>query len=130
MKENKLKMIAVVSAVAASAIVILVLVYQHVNRPAFALEVDATRDTTDISGTLYRVRMVNIGKERLTGIIVELGKNDTQSLEYLDAGQSFYFYPKPDTLVTDVTVKTNEGILVKTSYRTPTKVWGLPGAGR
>jgi hypothetical protein len=32
-----------------------------INKPMFALEVDPTKDTTDISGIMYRIRLTNIG---------------------------------------------------------------------
>ena len=103
--------------------------YQQINRPAFALEVDATKDTTDI-GILYRIRTTNVGTHQLTGIIVELGTNDIQEKSFLDPGQSYYFYPDPETQVSTVKVRTNEGIEIESDYRSPTKVLGLPGAGR
>jgi len=103
--------------------------YQQINRPPFALEVDATKDTTDI-GILYRIRTTNVGTQQLTGIIVELGTNDIQEKSFLDPGQSYYFYPDPETQVSTVKVRTNEGIEIESDYRSPTKVLGLPGAGR
>ena len=103
--------------------------YQQINRPAFALEVDATKDTTDI-GILYRIRTTNVGTQQLTGIIVKLGTNDIQEKSFLDPGQSYYFYPDPETQVSTVKVRTNEGIEIESDYRSPTKVLGLPGAGR
>jgi len=103
--------------------------YQQINRPAFALEVDATKDTTDI-GILYRIRTTNVGTQQLTGIIIELGTNDIQEKSFLDPGQSYYFYPDPETQVSTVKVRTNEGIEIESDYRSPTKVLGLPGAGR
>jgi hypothetical protein len=103
--------------------------YQEVNRPAYALEVDATKDTTDV-GILYRIRMTNVGTQQLTGIVVELGANDVQGKDLLDPGQSYYFYPDPETQVSTVKVRTNEGIAIESDYRSPTKVLGLPGAGR
>lgn len=103
--------------------------YQQINRPPFALEVDATKDTTDI-GILYRIRTTNVGTQQLTGIIVELGTNDIQEKSFLDPGQSYYFYPDPETQVSKVKVRTNEGIEIESDYRSPTKVLGLPGAGR
>jgi len=103
--------------------------YQQINRPAFALEVDATKDTTDI-GILYRIRTTNVGTQQLTGIIVELGTNDIQEKSFLDPGQSYYFYPDPETQVSTVKVRTNEGIEIESDYRSPTKVLALPGAGR
>ncbi|TLY09077.1 MAG: hypothetical protein E6K85_06885 [Thaumarchaeota archaeon] len=103
--------------------------YQQINRPAFALEVDATKDTTDI-GIMYRIRTTNVGTQQLTGIIVELGTNDIQEKSFLDPGQSYYFYPDPETQVSTVKVRTNEGIEIESDYRSPTKVLGLPGAGR
>ncbi|HEY7079000.1 MAG TPA: hypothetical protein VH500_04815 [Nitrososphaeraceae archaeon] len=100
------------------------------NKPQYGLEVDPTKDTTDIAGTQYRIRLTNIGLKPITGITVVQGKIDIQNLSTLDAGQSFYFYPKPDTIVSTVNVTTKEGIHVHANYRTPTKVLGLPGAGR
>jgi hypothetical protein len=102
----------------------------QINKPMFALEVDPTKDTTDISGIMYRIRLTNIGLKQLTGIVVNLGKNDVQNLAYLDPGQSYFFYPKPNTLVSTVKVTTNEGIHIQSDFRSPTKVLGLPGAGR
>lgn len=121
-------------AVIVAAIVIAVatagyFAYQQVNRPAFALEVDATKDTTDV-GIMYRIRATNVGTQQLTGIIVELGANDIQEKSFLDPGQSYYFYPEPETQVSMVKVRTNEGIEIESDYRSPTKVLGLPGAGR
>jgi hypothetical protein len=104
-------------------------VYQEISRPAYALEVDATKDTTDV-GIQYRIRMTNVGTQQLTGIIVELGANDIQEKAFLDPGQSYYFYPEPETEVSKVKVRTNEGIELESDYRSPTKVLGLPGAGR
>ena len=105
------------------------LALQQIAKPQFALEVDATRDTTDI-GILYRIRMTNVGAQQLTGIIVELGENDIQAKSFLGPGQSYYFYPDPETKISTVKVKTNEGIRIETDYRSPIKVLGLPGAGR
>ena len=102
----------------------------QINKPLFALEVDPTKDTTDISGIMYRIRLTNVGLKQLTGIVVDLGKNDIQNLPYLDPGQSYFFYPKPDTLVNTVKVTTHEGIYIQSDFRSPTKVLGLPGAGR
>src|SRR5215217_8827717 len=98
----------------------------HLNKSTFALEVDPTKDTTDIAGTMYRIRLTNIGLKQLTGIVVNLGKNDVQNLAYLDPGQSYFFYPKPDTLVSTVKVTTNESIQIQSDFRSPTKVLGLP----
>jgi hypothetical protein len=104
--------------------------YSSLNRPQYALEVDATRDTTDISGTLYRIRVANVGSERLTGISAEMGAGDVQTREFLDPGQTYYFYPNPDTMRPTIRVTANEGIDMTTDYRTPTKALGLPGTGR
>jgi hypothetical protein len=102
----------------------------QINKPMFALDVDPTKDTTDLSGIMYRIRLTNSGLKQLTGIVVNLGKNDVQNLAYLDPGQSYFFYPKPDTLVSNVNVTTHEGIRIQSDFRSPTKVLGLPGAGR
>lgn len=104
--------------------------FTNLTRPDYALEVDATRDTTDISGTLYRIRVVNVGTERLTDITAELGTGDVQHKDFLDPGQTFYFYPDTDTLSPTIRITANEGIEVVTGYRTPAKTIGLPGAGR
>lgn len=108
----------------------MIFLYAQLNRPAHALEVDATRDTTDISGIFYRIRLTNVGTEELTGIVAELGPEDVQSRESLGPGQSYFFYPEPETPEGTIRISTNEGIIVVTDYRTPTKVLGLPGAGR
>jgi hypothetical protein len=102
----------------------------QINRPEFGLQVDPTKDTTDMAGTQYRIRLTNIGLKPITGITVVQGKRDIQNLSSLEAGQSFYFYPKPDTIVSTVNVTTNEGIHIYANYRSPTKVLGLPGGGR
>jgi len=100
------------------------------SRVPYALEIDATKDTTDIAGTYYRVRINNIGYDALTNISVFLGKNDLQYLDNLAPGQSFFFYPKPETNVEKIRITTEEGINVTTDYRTPLKGIGLPGSGR
>lgn len=105
-------------------------IYTQLNRPPYALEVDATRDTTDISGVFYRIRVTNAGTEQLTGIIAELSADDIQETPFLDPGKSYYFYPEPETKEATIKVTTSEGIEVFADYRTPTKVIGLPGAGR
>lgn len=114
----------------AAAVVAGYAAFAWLSRPQYALEVDATRDTTDISGTLYRIRVANTGSERLTGITAEMGRGDVQTKDFLDPGKTYYFYPNPDTLAPTIKVTTNEGIEVVTDYRTPTKTLGLPGAGR
>lgn len=112
-----------------AAVIVGYLTYQEINRPQYALEVDAMKDITDV-GIQYRIRTTNIGTQQLTGIVVELGANDKKEKEFLDPGQSYYFYPEPETLVSTVKVRTNEGIEIESSYRSPTKVLGLPGGGR
>jgi hypothetical protein len=111
------------------AVLIFLLIKQESKVP-YALEVDATKDTTDIAGTYYRVRVNNIGMNPLTSINVYLGKNDIQHLDSLASGQSFFFYPKPDTKIETIIVTTKEGVSVTTDYRTPLKGIGLPGSGR
>jgi hypothetical protein len=115
--------------IAAAVSIVCYIAYQLINRPQFALEVDATKDTTDV-GIQYRIRMTNVGTHQLTGIVVDLGANDIQNKSFLDPGQSYFFYPDPETHVSIVKVRTNEGIELQTDYRSPIKVLGLPGAGR
>jgi hypothetical protein len=105
------------------------LVYQQATKSTYALEIDATRDATDV-GIQYRVRMTNVGTHQLTGLIVDFGPKDIQNKTFLDPGQTYYFYPDPETNITTVKVKTNEGIAMESDYRSPTKVLGLPGSGR
>ena len=102
----------------------------QINRPPFALEVDPTKDTTDISGIMYRIRLTNVGLNQLTEVVVDLGGKDVQNLTSLGPGQSYFFYPKSDTDVKTVKVRTKEGIVIESDFRSPTKVLGLPGAGR
>lgn len=122
--------IVIVVAAAVAVAVGGYLAYQYATRPPHAIEVDATKDTTDISGFLYRIRVTNVGTQELTGITVTLGANDVQEKQVLAPGESYFFYPEPETQVSNVRVTTNEGIDVTSDYRTPTKVLGLPGAGR
>ncbi len=119
-------------AIIAVAIILFTLYFYttQINKPLFALEVDPTKDTTDISGVMYRIRLTNTGMKQLSGIVVTLGNNDIQNLTYLDPGESYFFYPKPDTHVSTVKVTTNQGIHIQSDFRSPTKVLGLPGTGR
>ena len=110
--------------------VLIFLIVKQESRVPYALEVDATKDTTDIAGTYYRVRINNIGFIALTNISVFLGNNDLQYLDSLAPGESFFFYPKPETNVEKIRITTKEGINLTTDYRTPLKGIGLPGSGR
>ena len=115
------------------SIVILIVLFfslKEQNKKPYSLEIDATKDKTDISGTMYRVKVTNTGTNPLTGLKVNLGKGDIQNLDLLEPGQSFFFYPKPDTNTTIVKVTTTEGIEVESNYRSPMKGIGLPGSGR
>ena len=75
----------VAAAIAAACISIIgYLVYQQATKSTYALEIDATRDTTDV-GIQYRVRMTNVGTHQLTGLIVDFGPKDNslcQSLHF------------------------------------------------
>src|SRR5215216_2671872 len=105
-------------ALAAGVAIVVYVAYQQANRSPYVLEIDATRDVTDV------------GTQQLTGIIVDLGTNDVQKKPFLEPGESYYFYPEPETNTSSVKVRTNEGIVMESNYRSPTKVLGLPGAGR
>ncbi|CAN5525441.1 hypothetical protein BH18THE1_BH18THE1_05400 [soil metagenome] len=109
---------------------VLIFFIKQESKVPYALEVDATKDTTDIAGTYYRIRVNNVGINSLSNISVYLGKNDIQNLDTLAHGQSFFFYPKPETQVEKIIITTNEGVNVSTDYRTPFKGIGLPGSGR
>lgn len=106
------------------------IIVKEESRAPYALNVDATKDTTDIAGTFYRVRINNIGLNPLSNISVYLGDNDVQYLDILTPGQSFFFYPKPETKLEKITITTKEGVNITTDYRTPLKGIGLPGSGR
>lgn len=58
----------------------------QINRPTFALEVDPTKDTTDISGIMYRITVTNVGLDQLSGKVVDLAGTDIQNLTSLDPG--------------------------------------------
>ena len=121
--------VVLIVGIAAAIAIVGYVAYQQINKPPFAIGVDATKDITDV-GIQYRIRMTNVGTQQLTGIRVELGANDIQEKSFLDPGESYYFYPEPETQAVMVKVKTNEGIALETDYRTPVKVLGLPGSGR
>ena len=125
-----MRKIVTVAIIGAAAAVALAFTYSELTRPPYALEVDATRDTTDISGILYRIRLTNVGTEELTNIVAELGPDDIQKKESLGPGHSYFFYPAPETPEGRIVVTSDQQIRVETNYRTPTKVLGLPGAGR
>ena len=72
-------------ALAAGVVIAVYVAYQQANRSPYALEIDPTRDVTDV-GVQYRIRMTNVGTQQLTGIIVELGTNDVQSKPFLEPG--------------------------------------------
>lgn len=119
---------SLVGVILAAALIFLIV--KQESRVPYALEVDATKDTTDIAGTYYRVRINNIGFNPLSNISVYLGQGDIQYLDSLAPGDSFFFYPKPETNVQKITITTREGVSVTTDYRTPLKGIGLPGSGR
>jgi hypothetical protein len=111
-------------------LIVLFFILNEHNKKPYSLEIDAIKDSTDISGTMYRVKVTNTGTNPLTGIKVTLGKGDIQNMDILDAGQSFFFYPKPETNISIVKVTTTEGIEKESDYRSPFKGIGLPGSGR
>ncbi|MFB5600076.1 MAG: hypothetical protein ACE5SW_07615 [Nitrososphaeraceae archaeon] len=120
------------SIIGISIVIIIVLFFilkEQAKKP-YSLEIDAIKDKTDISGTMYRVRITNTGTNALTGLEVNLGKDDIQNMDLLEPGQSFFFYPKPETNTTIVKVTTSEGIEKQSDYRSPLKGLGLPGSGR
>jgi hypothetical protein len=109
---------------------VLFFILKEIDKKPYSLEIDAIKDKTDISGTFYRVKVTNTGTNPLTGLKVNLGKGDIQNMDLLEPGQSFFFYPKPDTNTSIVKVTTTEGIEKESSYRSPLKGLGLPGSGR
>jgi hypothetical protein len=111
-------------------LVSLFFILKEQNKKPYSLEIDAIKDKTDISGTFYRVKVTNSGTNPLTGLKVHLGKGDIQDMDLLEPGQSFFFYPKPETNTSIVKVTTTEGIEKESNYRSPLKGIGLPGSGR
>ena len=111
-------------------LVVLFFIIKEQNKKPYSLEIDAIKDKTDISGTMYRIKVTNSGTNPLTGIEVTLGKGDIQNMDLLEPGQSFFFYPKPETNISIVKVTTSEGIEKESDYRSPLKGIGLPGSGR
>jgi len=111
-------------------LVSLFFILKEQNKKPYSLEIDAIKDKTDISGTFYRVKVTNSGTNPLTGLKVNLGKGDIQNMDLLQPGQSFFFYPKPETNTSIVKVTTTEGIEKESNYRSPVKGIGLPGSGR
>jgi hypothetical protein len=111
-------------------IISLFFILKEQNKKPYSLEIDAIKDKTDISGTFYRVKVTNSGTNPLTGLKVNLGKGDIQNMDLLEPGQSFFFYPKPETNTSIVKVTTTEGIEEESNYRSPMKGIGLPGSGR
>ena len=111
-------------------LVSLFFILKEQNKKPYSLEIDAIKDKTDISGTFYRVKVTNSGTNPLTGLKVNLGKDDIQNMDLLEPGQSFFFYPKPETNTSIVKVTTTEGIEKESNYRSPLKGIGLPGSGR
>jgi len=117
----------------ASVLAIILLLYfmnQKINKAPFGLEVDATKDSTDMAGTYYRVRVTNVGTNTVSNISVYLGRNDVQHLNSLAPDQTWFFYPRPDTDVSMVEVNADNGISITTDFRSPLKGLGLPGSGR
>jgi hypothetical protein len=97
-------------------LVILFFILKEQNKKPYSLEIDAIKDKTDISGTFYRVKVTNSGTNPLTGLKVNLGKGDIQNMDLLEPGQSFFFYPKPETNTSIVKVTTTEGIEKESNY--------------
>jgi hypothetical protein len=126
MKTNYYLIIGISIIILVSVIFIL----KEQNKKPYSLEIDAIKDKTDISGTFYRVKVTNSGTNPLTGLKVNLGKGDIQNMDLLEPGQSFFFYPKPETNTSIVKVTTTEGIEKESNYRSPLKGIGLPGSGR
>ena len=120
----------IAAGVAAAVAIVGYVAYQQLTKPPYALEVDATKDTTNISGVQYKIRVTNAGTEQLTGITVVLGEIDVQEKPFLNPSETYFFYPDPETQVSIVRVTANEEITVKSDYLSPTKVLGLPGGGR
>lgn len=119
------------AAVAVVAVMlILYFMRQEINRVPYALEVDATKDSTDMAGTHYRIKVTNIGTNPVSNISVYMGQNDIQRLNSLAPDQTWFFYPRPDTYISTVGISADNGINITADYRSPFKGLGLPGSGR
>ena len=122
-----------IASVIIGAIAIILVIYfvnQETNKVRYRLSVDATKDSPDMTGTYYRVRITNIGLNPVTHISVNLGSNDTQHLTRLDPGQEYFFYPSTQTNALGVKIFADNGINFTSDYRSPLKGIGLPGSGR
>ena len=60
-------------------------IFKEQNKKPYSLEIDAIKDSTDISGIMYRVKVTNTGTNPLTGINITLGKGDIQNMDLLEA---------------------------------------------
>src|SRR5438105_7588955 len=116
--------LVILAGIAGAVAIIALIAYQEANKKPYALEIDATKDTTDISGTMYRVRVTNVGTHELTGLVVSPGPGDIQTKSSLGPGDTFFFYPGENTQVGNVRIVTNEGINVTQDYRSPLKTLG------
>ena len=63
---------------------------RYMNRPMFALELNPTKDTTDISVRNTESDLQMWVKNEVTGILVNLGEDDLQNLSSLKPGQSYF----------------------------------------
>ena len=54
-------------ALAAGVAIVVYVAYQQANRSPYALEIDATRDVTDV-GVQYRIRMTNVGTQHWSSL--------------------------------------------------------------
>ena len=81
------------SIISISIVIIIALFFilKEQDKKPYSLEIDATKDKTDISGTMYRVKVTNSGTNPLTGLVVNLGKGDTQNMDLLESGHHFSF---------------------------------------
>ena len=66
----------------------------QINRPEFGLEVDPTKDTTDMADTQYRIRLTNIGLKPITGITVGTRKKRYTELVFSGSWSIILFLSK------------------------------------
>ena len=93
----------------------------------YALRVDPIIDKQNLF-TVVRISIQNIGREELTGVMINFGGGDTLRIGTLDAGQNMIISPPADSAMEMVVVTTDEGLIVTKVYREPPKMVGMMGS--
>jgi len=116
MKQSRTKLIGVSVGSVIVVIILAIVIPPMIMIPNYRVEVDAIKiqDVVQISN----VRITNTGKLALTELKVDFGEGDIQVFNKLEAGKTIWVSPKASILTT-VTVTTNEGIMLVKDFREP-----------